>query len=443
MHVRGRLRPVELAEAAVLSDLAVGLILLGAFLPGGAILLAMSVTPFAALALRHRVRAVLIGSTAGATVAFLVGGTAVLAQVAASAMLGVAVGVAVRRAWGYPRTVALAVACAWAPAAAVTDGVLWLFTNLRRLTLAQVNVTWRGDRHLLRRFGLAGVAHRGDHVVHWIVRHWWLTLPTAELLATLGATWVARAIARPALARLQAAFPADVLLAPDALAPSAPSPSDAVVDPVPIVLDDVSYRYPGATRDALADVDLEVPAGAFVAVLGPNGSGKSTLARVLAGRPPTKGRVDRPGGAGLGRDGGTAIVFQRPESQVLGVRVRDDVVWGLPPDHPVDVGALLALVGLAGFEDRETATLSGGELQRLAIAAALARQPRLLVSDESTTMLDPEGRDELTALLRRLGAEQGVTVVHVTHRLEEAAAADRVVRLDAGRVVAFEGRAPT
>jgi energy-coupling factor transport system ATP-binding protein len=128
------------------------------------------------------------------------------------------------------------------------------------------------------------------------------------------------------------------------------------------------------------------------------------------------------------------MVFQRPESQVLGVRVRDDVVWGMANAAGVDVAELLELVGLDGFGDRETSTLSGGELQRLAIAAALARRPALLVSDESTAMLDRTGRRDLTRLLRQLPA-RGTAVVHVTHHMGEAATADVVVALAGGRLV--------
>jgi energy-coupling factor transport system ATP-binding protein len=128
------------------------------------------------------------------------------------------------------------------------------------------------------------------------------------------------------------------------------------------------------------------------------------------------------------------MVFQRPESQVLGVRARDDVVWGLPASPRPDVGALLSRVGLAGFEERETSGLSGGELQRLAIAACLARQPRLLISDEATAMIDGPGRVEVVALLESLAAA-GITVIHVTHRETEAAKADSTILMLAGRVV--------
>src|SRR5262249_54092862 len=144
------------------------------------------------------------------------------------------------------------------------------------------------------------------------------------------------------------------------------------VAPLPVALQAVAYRYPGADADALHDVSLEVERNELVAVVGRNGSGKSTLARVLAGRPTTAGAVRRPGSPGPGAPHGTAVVFQRPELQVLGVRVRDDVGWGLPAAARVDVDGLLDRVGLRAFADRETSTLSGGELQRLAVAAALA-----------------------------------------------------------------------
>mgnify|MGYP001756637545 FL=1 len=120
---------------------------------------------------------------------------------------------------------------------------------------------------------------------------------------------------------------------------------------------------------------------------------------------------------------------------MLGSRVADDLVWGLPADVTVDVEALLAEVGLAGLGGRETSDLSGGQQQRLAIAAALARNPALLIADEVTSMVDPLGRGQLLELLAGLPERRGMTVVLVTHRGTEAAAADRVIHLAGGRVV--------
>ena len=212
---------------------------------------------------------------------------------------------------------------------------------------------------------------------------------------------------------------------------------DEPVAPVPLEFIGVGFGHrPASGRDALADVDLTVEPGEFVAVVGPNGAGKSTLVSLLAGAEPTSGAVRRPGRVGLGQPGGTAVVGQRAEAQVIGSTVAEDLRWGLPPGYPVDADALLLSVGLAGLASASTESLSGGQLQRLAIAAAMARRPALLISDESTSMLDAAGRAEILDLLVSLPAAAGTAVVHVTHDPAEAARADRVVGLAAGRVAA-------
>ena len=433
-RIKGRLRPAELAEAAILADVAVGLILVGWLMPLGGILHAASVTPLAALAVRHRMRAMVVATLAGAAVAFLVGGVGLAIHVGSAGALGFAVGTAMRRGWGMARTVALAVATTGTALIGLTLLVLYSFSQLRNLTLAQIRIGWRGTARILQHIGLNSVVSWGNHAVNWIIAHWWLAIPAGELVSVVATAVFARAFAVPALRRLTQATGAAPVVPPP--------PPDAPVGPLPIELRGVGYRYPRSETNALFDVSLTIPADAFVAVLGPNGSGKSTLARILAGLAPTEGLITRPGAAGLGCRGGTAMVFQRPESQVLGVRVRDDVVWGLPPDEDVDVGELLACVGLAGLDDRETATLSGGQLQRLAIAAALARRPALLISDEATSMLDAAGREDLTELLRELARSQGVTVVHITHRQEEVRGADLVVELTNGRLTRLGSEPP-
>lgn len=162
---------------------------------------------------------------------------------------------------------------------------------------------------------------------------------------------------------------------------------------------------------------------------GANGAGKTTLMLVLAGREPTSGTIERPGSVGLGELGGTAVVMQHPESQVLGTRVADDVVWGLPPGTTTDVGRLLGEVGLAGLADRDTGSLSGGELQRLAVAAALAREPALLIADEVTSMVDRQGREQLLTVLSGLTERHRTALVHITHYNDEAEYADRTINL--------------
>ena len=123
---------------------------------------------------------------------------------------------------------------------------------------------------------------------------------------------------------------------------------------------------------------------------------------ILAGREPTSGTLDRPGAVGLGKLGGTAVVLQHPESQVLGTRVADDVVWGLPPGTKIDVDGCSPRSASRTLAERDTGSLSGGELQRLALAAALAREPALLIADEVTTMVDQQGRDALLGVLAGL-----------------------------------------
>ena len=123
------------------------------------------------------------------------------------------------------------------------------------------------------------------------------------------------------------------------------------VAPVPVRLIQACFRYPGADHDALRPLDLSIDPGEHVAITGANGSGKTTLMLLLCGRRPTSGTIVRPGAVGLGELAGTAVVMQHPESQVLGTRVADDVVWGLPPGTATDVGALLDEVGLAAWRN--------------------------------------------------------------------------------------------
>jgi energy-coupling factor transport system ATP-binding protein len=431
----------------VLADLTLVLSIVSHVLPylGGA-LLVIAVVPMAAIAARNRLRAVVVGAIAAATVGFMVLGTPVVISVLSCAALGAVVGGAARRGWGPARTVGAAALFLWPMVAVVIDLLLWVFSENRKLVLAQLRNSSRGASNVLlwisaRLSSLAGwlnfdpAVHRFDEFVTRFLRWWWLSIPLVVLAFVVMTTWLAHRITAPTLRRVRDAFATEVDDVDHVDADRANEANRGRPIPVPVELRNVDFRYPGAAVDALHGISIEVAPSELVAIIGPNGSGKSTLARVLAGRPPTSGAVMRPGPIGLGAPGGTAIVFQRPELQVLGVRARDDVVWGLPEPQRVDVAALLERVGLPLLADRETSTLSGGELQRLAVAAALARRPALLISDESTAMVDAEGRQQLIALLRSLASDEHLAVVHVTHRAAETAAADRAIALAAGRVV--------
>ncbi len=218
----------------------------------------------------------------------------------------------------------------------------------------------------------------------------------------------------------------------------------------------LAYRYPGASAEALRGIDLEVQAGEFVVIAGRSGSGKSTLLRAGCGLVPhfhggeVEGELEV---AGLDtRSHGPAelaevvgLVAQEPETQVVSTTVGAEIelpleLRGVPPAARAraveEVSLALAIDGLL---ERTTDTLSGGELQRVALAAALATRPRLILLDEPTSQLDPVAGDELISLLRRLNEEWGVAVLLGEHRLERClAAADRVVALHRGSI-SFDG----
>ena len=439
----GPLRPIELATASVMAGVTVALTVIGWFLPHLGPVAALSVVPLGVVSHRHRFRALAASAFAASVLSFMVAGTGTVSNVVECAIVGGLVGTGLRRNWSFGAV--FAVISLIAPVlAAGAVGFLEVFSSIRKLTLQQIHNTWKGVDKILQRLSVPhNVTHDLNSFVAAMIRDWQITVSVLVILATLWFTVLAWVLLGPVLERLKSLRAVDRLdtlpnafgAAPNGAAPPAPAP-------VPVAMEKIGFRYPGSASDALADVSIEIDPGEFVALVGNNGSGKSTLARLLAGRQPTSGTVRRPGPAGLGRKGGTAMIMQHPETQILGVRVDDDVVWGLHDASDVDVAGLLQSVGLEGMGQRETSTLSGGELQRLAVAAALARRPELLISDESTAMVDADGRDKLTSLLARLPDSRGMTVVHVTHRLEETARADKTFRLRAGHLVETDGVHP-
>jgi len=209
----------------------------------------------------------------------------------------------------------------------------------------------------------------------------------------------------------------------------------------------VAFSYQGTDRPALDGVNLEILPGEWVALLGANGSGKSTLAKICnALLSPTQGDCfvlgmdsSVPENTPLIRQN-VALVFQNPEDQIVASIVEEDVAFGpenlgLPSDEIRSrVDRALELTGLLDVRRRGSYSLSGGQKQRLALAGALALEPRALVMDESTSMLDPEGRASFIDCMRELN-RRGMTMIQITHRMEDVAFASRIVVLEAGRVV--------
>ena len=222
-----------------------------------------------------------------------------------------------------------------------------------------------------------------------------------------------------------------------------------------IEFDNVTYVYDAEEEEAevrekpaLSDVSFSINKGEFVAVLGHNGSGKSTLAKLCnAIFEPTKGTVKVKGMVADSEEKADEIrrivgmVFQNPDNQIVATIVEDDVAFG-PENLGVEpkeirrrVDEALKSVNMYEFRHREPHKLSGGQKQRVAIAGVIAMQTECIVLDEPTAMLDPKGREEVMQTVKRLNSELGITIVLVTHFMDEAVQADRVIVVDSGRLV--------
>ena len=215
----------------------------------------------------------------------------------------------------------------------------------------------------------------------------------------------------------------------------------------PMQIENVCYQYDEDDVAAVDHVSLNVEKGSFVAVLGHNGSGKSTLAKLMnALYLPTEGRV-LVCGLDTAQDEEVwhvrrhaGMVFQNPDNQIVANVVREDVAFGLenlgvPHEDMIPrIDAALAAVRMTERASFAPHMLSGGQKQRVAVAGVLAMQPEVMILDEATAMLDPAGRADVLATVRKLNREQGMTVIWITHFMEEAAVADRVVVLDKGKI---------
>lgn len=220
-----------------------------------------------------------------------------------------------------------------------------------------------------------------------------------------------------------------------------------------IEIEDLHFSYDSDSEnepreEVLKGIDLTVKEGEFVAVLGHNGSGKSTLAKHLnAILLPTKGKVivdgidtaDESRIFDLRRRAG--MVFQNPDNQIVSSIVEEDVAFalenlGVPYEEMRRrVDEALKSVNMYEYRLHSPAQLSGGQKQRVAIAGIIAMQPKCIIMDEPTAMLDPSGRKEVMATVKRMNREQGITVMLITHYMDEAAQSDRVVVIDKGRLI--------
>lgn len=216
----------------------------------------------------------------------------------------------------------------------------------------------------------------------------------------------------------------------------------------------VSYSYEGDEEQILAlkHASFSVQEGEFVVILGGNGSGKSTLSKLAGGLlTPDEGEVLVFGESTEGKEkelfevrSKVGMVFQNPDNQMVASIIEDDVAFGpenlgIPRDEIEErITWALEAVGMSEYRKHTPTKLSGGQKQRIAMAGVLAMKPKILVLDESTAMLDPQGRLEVLNTVKELNKKEGITVLHVTHHMEECANADRALVLKEGKIL-FDG----
>src|SRR5699024_11036056 len=215
-----------------------------------------------------------------------------------------------------------------------------------------------------------------------------------------------------------------------------------------IKIENVSFTYIGSEdqREALSDVNLSINQGEWVSIIGPNGSGKSTLAKTINGLIAPKAGKITAGGHELNDDNVwnirqmVGMVFQNPDNQFVGSSVQDDVAFGLenlgiPRETMVErIRYALERVGMLEFADKEPARLSGGQKQRVAIAGIVSLQPNIIILDEATSMLDPSGRQDVLQTVKDVKNQENLTVISITHDIDEAVESDRIVVMKDGHI---------
>lgn len=218
-----------------------------------------------------------------------------------------------------------------------------------------------------------------------------------------------------------------------------------------ITFENVSFTYREAKRPAVNNMSFTIKKGSWTSIVGHNGSGKSTISRLINGllvpdeNPKSKIIVN---GLELKDDtvwdirNNVGIVFQNPDNQFVGATVADDVAFGLenrgvPRDEMIQiVNSVLKDVGMSEFSGAEPANLSGGQKQRVAIAGILAIEPKIIILDEATSMLDPQGKEKIINLVKKLKDENNLTVISITHDVNEASWADHILVINDGDLIA-------
>jgi len=438
-----QLSPSEVADAAAVAALVFTSAAIGRLLAFGTFFQLLSTVVIAVLASRRRLRAVFAAGATAAMMAILLGGIGPISQITTATLFGAATGTTISKGRGQLRAMARSILWAWPPISILTLAFLAVFKNVRELNFENVRngsvgaanfvggidngLGWLSDRATdsigtglyLSRIG-DPLAWASDNLVDGIDKAivWWVVAtPVAQLIITIGYSVFAYRVSKPVIGRVNATLGPPLN---HEVGPTGP-PGQANLRREKVI-------RAGST---VATVDISLSPGELVALTGPNGAGKSSTIGALAGFDGVRFATNSWNATGLGRMGGTGVIGQNPAAQILAPRVRDELAWGGDVDD-ARIQELLEQVGIAHLADRDSAALSGGELQRLAIAAALALEPTLLLSDESTSMLDPAGREAVVGVLRA-AADAGAAVLHASHVLDDLAVADEEVSIGVAR----------
>ena len=217
-----------------------------------------------------------------------------------------------------------------------------------------------------------------------------------------------------------------------------------------IKIKNVSFTYPESETPAIDNISLDIKRGSWTSIIGHNGSGKSTIIRLINGLlvPDEKGKPEiEVDGLKLNDDtvwevrNKVGIVFQNPDNQFVGATVADDVAFGLEnrgvshSEMVKIVPEAIKAVGMSEYTNAEPANLSGGQKQRVAIAGILAIKPKIIVLDEATSMLDPEGRDQILSIVQAMKNKYDLTIISITHDIDEANMADQVLVMNDGKLI--------
>lgn len=213
-----------------------------------------------------------------------------------------------------------------------------------------------------------------------------------------------------------------------------------------IEVKDLTFEYEDNDK-TIDHISFHIQKGSYTTILGHNGSGKSTIAKLLMGLLEKKSGTIIVGGVELNEENlykvrsQIGIVFQNPDNQFIGATVRDDIAFGLenmcvdPKLMDDIINEYASKVGMKDFLDHEPTKLSGGQKQRVAIAGILAMSPSIIILDEATSMLDPRGRNEMNKLVHQLNKDKNMTILSITHDIEEAALSDEVILLNHGYIL--------